>query len=119
MRCAHPFPSVPKSAVNALPLVMALRFEVLANMMDTIKSPTCLVVTAGPGVLLRVRLPLEVLVASGLEVESPETSQAAIWTWGDVPASVGVTTVAPDFEFTAFQISVDHTPEVDRAPAET
>lgn len=116
--CAHPFPYNEKSSVNSLPVEMELRLEVLANMMDKIKSPTWEVVIAAPGVLLRVRFPVEVLPASGVAAESPETSQAAIMTEEAGLVNVGVTTVAPAFELTAYQISVDHMPKVPRAPAE-
>jgi len=117
--CAHPFPYNAKSSVNSLPLEMALRLEVLANMMDKIKSPTCEVVTAAPGVLLAVRFPVVTLVASRGEAASPDTSQTAIMIEVGAVANVGVTTVAPDFEFTAYQISVDHMPEEPLARAET
>ena len=76
--CAHPFPRVVKSSVNSLPLVMPVKSAVLANSTDTIKSPACVVVTAGPGMLLSVTLPLEMLVASGLELETPDTSHTVI-----------------------------------------
>lgn len=113
--CAHPFPSVVKSSVNSLPVVMLVKLAELANNAETIKSPVCVVVTAGPAVLLETTLPLAMLAASGGEVESPETSHSVISTCVGEPTKLGVTTVAPEFEFTAYQISVDRMPLVARA----
>ena len=78
--CAQPFPYVLKSFVNSLPLEMVVKLVPMANRTDKMKSPACVVVTAGPGVLLRVTLPLEMLVTSGGKVEIPNTSQTVIST---------------------------------------
>ena len=97
---------------------MVATLAVLANMMDTMKSPTCEVVTGAPGVLLEVRFPVTVLTASRGADEIPETSQTAIITDVGALANVGVTIVAPAFELTAYQISVDQMLELPLAPAE-
>jgi hypothetical protein len=116
--CAQPFPNVLKSSVNSLPLLMEGKVAPLAYKTDNMKSPALVVVTAGPGVLLRTTRPLEMLVAFGDELETPNTSQAVICTRVGEPTNVGVTTVAPGFEFTAYQISVDPALIVALAPAE-
>jgi hypothetical protein len=78
--CAQPFPFVLKSSVNSLPLVMLEKLAAFANRTDKTKSPPSVVVTAGPGVLFRVTLPLEIFAASGGEPAIPDTSQTAIST---------------------------------------
>jgi len=98
---------------------MVATFAVLANMIETMKSPTCEVVTGAPGVLLKVRFPVTILAASGRADEIPDTSQTAIIVAVGAVANVGVTTVAPAFEFTAYQISVDQILEAPLAPPET
>ena len=113
--CAHPFPSLVKSSVNSLPLLMLVKLAELANNTDTIKSPVCVVITAGPAVLLETTLPLAMLTASGGDVDSPETSHSVISTCAGEPTKLGITTVAPDVDFAAYQISVDRMPLVARA----
>ena len=60
--------------MNSFPLLMPVKLAAGANITDTMKSFACVVVTAGPGVLLEMN-PLEILVASGDTVEVPDTSQ--------------------------------------------
>lgn len=86
---------------------------------DTIKSPTWVVVTAAPGVLLRVTVPEAVLSASGAKAKTPDTSQDVISTLVGEPTNVGVITVAPELEFIAYQISDVLLPLTHIAPAET
>lgn len=74
----QPLPLVVKSLVNSFPLLIPVKLTAPAYRTDTMKSPTCVVVTAGPAVLLETTAPLAVLVASGAAVETPETSHSDI-----------------------------------------
>ncbi len=104
---------------KSLPLEMAVKFVFMANSTEMIKSPVCVVVTAGPEVLLRVTVPLAVFVASGAADKIPDTSQVVISTCVGEPTKLGVTTVAPATELSAYQISTEAEPVVGLAPAET
>jgi len=75
---AQPLPLVVKSFVNSFPLLMPVKLTAPAYRTDTMKSPTCEVVTAGPAVLLETIEPLATLAASGAAVEIPETSHSYI-----------------------------------------
>src|SRR5947209_7701492 len=116
--CAQPFPLVPKSSVNSFPLLIPVTLPTPSYKTAMMKSPECVVVTGAPGMVVLTMLPKELLTASGLEVEIPETSQDVISTCVGEPAKVGVMTVAPGMEFTANQVSTESGPIAARAPAE-
>ena len=90
-----------------------------ASRTETTKSPAFVVVTAGPGVLLRVMVPEAVFAASRGMDKTPETSQIAISIEVGALTKLGVTTVAPAAEFWAYQISTEFEPLTALALAET
>jgi hypothetical protein len=116
---AQPFPNILKSFVNSLPVEMAVKLAFIPSRREMTKSPACVVVTAAPGVLLEVTCPMAVFVESGGRDKTPDTSQTEISTEVGALTKVGVTTVAPATEFSAYQISTEATPLAARAPAET